>query len=223
MSGAATGPGGDPARPIRLLLVDDHTVVRHGLRMVMDLEDGIEVVGEAANGEEAVRAADERAPDVILMDLLMPVLSGVEAIRRIKATHPTVEIVALTSVLDDRMVIDAVEAGAAGYLLKETGPQPLVEAIRAAARGEVRLDPRAQKRLLREVRTPSMRESLTPRETDALRLIAKGMTNKEIASELGVSEVTVKTHVSSVLSKLGLQSRTQAALFALKEGLTGLD
>jgi DNA-binding NarL/FixJ family response regulator len=213
----------DGARPIRVLLVDDHTVVRQGLRMVMSLEDDLEVVGEAANGREAVEAVAREAPDVVLMDLLMPVMNGVEAIRTIKSAHPEVEAVALTSVLEDRMVIDAVEAGAAGYLLKETGPEALFEAIRAAARGEVRLDPRAQKRLVREVRTPEMRESLTPRETDTLRLLAKGLANKEIARELGVSEVTVKTHVSNVLSKLGLHSRTQAALFALKEGLTGLD
>ncbi len=213
----------DPAHTIRVLLVDDHTVVRQGLRMVMSLEDDLQVVGEAANGREAVEAAASLAPEVVLMDLLMPVMNGVEAIRAIKAHRPEVEIVALTSVLEDRMVVDAVEAGAAGYLLKETGPDALFEAIRAASRGEVRLDPRAQKRLLREVRTPTMRESLTPRETDTLRLVAKGMANKEIAAQLGVSEVTIKTHVSSVLSKLGLQSRTQAALFALKEGLTGLD
>ncbi len=213
----------DPAVKIRVLLVDDHTVVRQGLRMVMSLEDDLEVVGEAADGREAVEATAALAPDVVLMDLLMPVMNGVEAIRAIKAAHPEIEAVALTSVLEDRMVIDAVEAGAAGYLLKETGPETLFEAIRAAHRGEVRLDPRAQKRLLREVRTPTMRESLTPRETDTLRLVAKGLANKEIAARLGVSEVTVKTHVSSILSKLDLQSRTQAALFALKEGLTGLD
>ena len=213
----------DSARTIRVLLVDDHTVVRQGLRMVMSLEDDLEVVGEAANGHEAVEAVASLAPEVVLMDLLMPVMNGVEAIRAIKADHSEVEVVALTSVLEDRMVVDAVEAGAAGYLLKETGPEALFEAIRAASRGEVRLDPRAQKRLLREVRTPTMRESLTPRETDTLRLVAKGLANKEIAAELGVSEVTIKTHVSSVLSKLDLQSRTQAALFALKEGLTGLD
>ncbi len=213
----------DSARTIRVLLVDDHTVVRQGLRMVMSLEDDLEVVGEAANGREAVEAVASLAPEVVLMDLLMPVMNGVEAIRAIKADRPEVEVVALTSVLEDRMVVDAVEAGAAGYLLKETGPDALFEAIRAASRGEVRLDPRAQKRLLREVRTPTMRESLTPRETDTLRLVAKGLANKEIAAQLGVSEVTIKTHVSSVLSKLDLQSRTQAALFALKEGLTGLD
>ena len=211
------------ADKVRVLLVDDHTVVRQGLRMVMSLEDDLEVVGEAGNGREAIDAVDAHAPHVVLMDLLMPVMNGVAATRAIKAAHPEVEVVALTSVLEDRLVVDAVEAGAAGYLLKETGPDALFEAIRAARRGEVRLDPRAQKRLVREVRTPTMREALTARETDTLRLVAKGMANKQIARELDISEVTVKTHVSSVLSKLDLQSRTQAALFALKEGLTGLD
>lgn len=209
--------------PIRLLLVDDHTVVRQGLRMVLSLEDDLEVVGEAGDGREALEAVGRLRPAVVLMDLLMPVMDGVTAIRRIKAEHPDTEVVALTSVLEDRLVIDAVEAGAAGYLLKETGPEDLIEAIRAAARGEVRLHPKAQKRLVREVRTPEMRESLTERETETLRLVARGLANKEIARELGVSEVTVKTHVSSVLSKLGLSSRTQAALFALKEGLVGLE
>lgn len=208
---------------IRVLLVDDHVVVRQGLRMVMGLEEDLEVVGEAGDGREAVARASELAPHVVLMDLLMPVMDGVDATREIKRAHPEIEVVALTSVLEDRMVIDAVEAGAAGYLLKETGPEALFEAIRAASRGEVRLDPRAQKRLVREVRTPEMRENLTARETETLRLVAHGLSNKQIASELGVSQVTVKTHVSNVLSKLGLNSRTQAALFALKEGLTGLE
>ena len=216
-------PDADRSGPIRLLLVDDHTVVRQGLRMVISLEDDLTIVGEAANGREAIERAAELQPDVVLMDLLMPVMGGVEAIRGIKAAHPEIEIVALTSVLEDRLVVDAVEAGAAGYLLKETGPDALFEAIRAASRGEVRLDPKAQKRLVREVRTPDMRESLTPRETETLRLVARGLANKEIAEEMGVSEVTIKTHVSSILSKLGLSSRTQAALFALKEGLVGLE
>ena len=211
------------ATPIRVLLVDDHVVVRQGLKMVLSLEDDFEIVGEASNGEEAVSQARKLAPQVVLMDLLMPVMNGVDAIRNIKSEMPEVEIVALTSVLEDRLVIDAVEAGAMGYLLKETGPDTLFEAIRAASLGEVRLDPRARKRLLREVRTPEMRESLTARETDTLRLLAKGLANREIASELGVSEMTVKTHVSSVLSKLDLKSRTQAALFALREGLVGLE
>ena len=222
MNQAATQASTQPA-PIRLLLVDDHTVVRQGLKMVLSLEPDLLVVGEAANGQEAVTQVPKLRPDVVLMDLLMPVMDGVKAIREIKKEHPDVEVVALTSVLEDRLVIDAVEAGAAGYLLKETGPEGLIDAIRAAARGEVRLDPKAQRRLVREVRTPEMRESLTPRETDTLRLVAKGLTNKDIADALEVSEVTVKTHVSSVLSKLGLSSRTQAALFALKEGLVGLE
>jgi two-component system, NarL family, response regulator LiaR len=209
--------------PIRVLLVDDHTVVRQGLRMVLSLEPDLEVVGEAANGREALEQVAAVNPHVVLMDLLMPVMNGVDATRAIKAERPEVEVVALTSVLEDRLVIDAVEAGAAAYLLKETGPEALFEAVRAASRGEVRFDPKVQKRLVREVRTPEMREVLTPRETETLRLVAKGLTNRDIAGRLGVSEVTVKTHVSSVLSKLDLQSRTQAALFALKEGLAGLE
>lgn len=208
---------------IRLILVDDHVVVRQGLKMVLGLEPDLEIIAEANNGQEALELVKKYNPQVVLMDLLMPVMDGVSAIRAIKKEFPEVEIVALTSVLEDRLVIDAVEAGAAGYLLKESGPAELVEAIRAAARGEVRLHPKAQKRLIKEVRTPEMRESLTERETEALRLIAKGFSNKEIARALEVSEVTIKTHVSSILSKLNLQSRTQAALFALKEGLVGLE
>ena len=208
---------------IRLLLVDDHVVVRQGLRMVLALEPDLEIIGEANNGSEALGLIKKLNPQVVLMDLLMPVMDGVSAIHAIKKDYPDIEVVALKSVLEDRLVIDAVEAGAAGYLLKESGPEELIEAIRAAAKGEVRLHPKAQKRLIKEVRTPEMRESLTERETETLRLIAKGMSNKEIAENLTVSEVTVKTHVSSILSKLNLQSRTQAALFALKEGLVGLE
>ena len=208
---------------IRLLLVDDHTVVRQGLKMVLGLEPGLEVVGEAGNGQEALDLIPSLQPQVILMDLLMPVMDGVTAIRAVKQGYPDIEVVALTSVLEDRLVIDAVEAGAAGYQLKETGPEALIDAIRAAAKGEVRLHPKAQKRLLKEVRTPDMRESLTERETETLRLVARGLSNKDIAKEMEVSEVTVKTHVSSVLSKLNLSSRTQAALFAIKEGLVGLE
>jgi two-component system, NarL family, response regulator LiaR len=208
---------------IRLLLVDDHVVVRQGLRMVLSLEPDLEIIGEANNGQEALSLVKKLNPQVVLMDLLMPVMDGVSAIRVLKKDYPDIEVVALTSVLEDRLVIDAVEAGAAGYLLKESGPEELIEAIRAAAKGEVRLHPKAQKRLIKEVRTPEMRESLTERETETLRLIAKGLSNKEVATQLSVSEVTVKTHVSSILSKLNLQSRTQAALFALKEGLVGLE
>lgn len=208
---------------IRVLLVDDHTVVRRGLRLVFELEDDLEVVGEAADGQEALARVAELRPDVVVMDLLMPVMNGVEATRAIRAEYPDVEVVALTSVLEDRMVVDAVEAGAAGYLLKETRPDDLFEAVRAAARGEVRLDPRAQQRLMRELRRPTQtaavaRDALTEREAEVLQQLARGATNKAIAQALGVGEATVKSHVSAVLAKLGLKSRTQAALHALREG-----
>jgi len=214
----------DPTHParVRVLLVDDHTVVRRGLRLVFELEDDLEVVGEAADGREALARVAELRPDVVVMDLLMPVMNGVEATRAIRAAHPDVEVVALTSVLEDRMVVDAVEAGAAGYLLKETRPDELFEAVRAAARGEVRLDPRAQQRLMRELRRPAPApggpDALTEREREVLQQLARGATNKAIAQALGVGEATVKSHVSAVLAKLGLKSRTQAALHALREG-----
>lgn len=209
----------EPRTKIKVLLVDDHTVVRRGLRMVFEAEDDFEIVGEAENGEQALARTAELRPDVVVMDLLMPVMNGVEATRTLRVSHPGVEVVALTSVLEDRMVIDVVEAGAAGYMLKESRPDDLFEAVRAAARGEVRLDPRAQQRLVREVRAPQIREPLTEREIEVLRLIASGATNKSIAQRLDVAEATVKTHVSNLLSKLGLRSRTQAALYALREGL----
>lgn len=212
-----------PDSRIRVLLVDDHVVVRRGLRLVFDLEDDLEVVGEAGDGREALVQVATLRPDVVVMDLLMPVMNGVEATRAIRAEHPDVEIVALTSVLEDRLVVDVIEAGAAGYLLKETRPDELFEAVRAAARGEVRLDPRAQARLVRELRAPKpppeVSEGLTDRELEVLRHLGRGATNKAIAQALGVGEATVKTHVSNVLAKLGLKSRTQAALHALREGL----
>lgn len=215
--------GSAPGAPIRVLLVDDHTVVRRGLRLAFDLEPDLRVVGEAANGEEAVMRVAELNPDVVVMDLLMPVMNGVEATRAIRRAHPNVEVVALTSVLEDRLVIDVVEAGAAGYLLKETRPDELFEAVRAAARGEVRLDPRAQQRLVREVRGGDSPASLTERELDVLRQLAAGATNKGIAQRLDIAEATVKSHVSSLLAKLDLKSRTQAALYAMREGLVERD
>ncbi len=215
-------PEADRTAKVRVLLVDDHTVVRRGLRLVFELEDDLEVVGEASDGQEALARVAELRPDVVVMDLLMPVMNGVEATRAIRAAYPEVEVVALTSVLEDRMVVDAVEAGAAGYLLKETRPDDLFEAVRAAARGEVRLDPRAQARLMRELRRPVPSapafETLTEREREVLEQLAHGATNKGIARALGVGEATVKSHVSAVLAKLGLKSRTQAALHALREG-----
>lgn len=211
------------APPVRVLLVDDHAVVRQGLRMYLSLDPGIEIVGEAGDGREGLDLVERLHPDVVLMDLVMPVMDGVTAITEIKRRHPDVEIVAVTSVLEDKKVIDAVQAGAMGYLLKDTDAPALVDAIHAASRGEVRLHPEAAKRLVREVRTPDMRESLTPRETDILRCLGRGLSNKTIGRELGIEERTVKTHVSNLLSKLNLSSRTQAALFALKAGLVGLE
>lgn len=211
-----------PMNPkVRVLLVDDHGVVRQGMKLYLATDSSIEVVGEANNGQEALTQVEKLEPDVVIMDLLMPVMDGISAIREIKKHFPEVEIVAVTSVLEDKKVVDAVQAGAMGYLLKDTDAAALSEAIHAASRGEVRLHPEAAKRLMREVRTPEMRESLTPRETEILKLLAQGHSNKHIARETGVEERTVKAHVSSILAKLGLSSRTQAALFALKEGLVG--
>jgi DNA-binding NarL/FixJ family response regulator len=191
------------------------------MKLYLATDSSIEVVGEAKNGQEALTQVEKLEPDVVIMDLLMPVMDGISAIREIKKHFPEVEIVAVTSVLEDKKVVDAVQAGAMGYLLKDTDAAALSEAIHAASRGEVRLHPEAAKRLMREVRTPDMRESLTPRETEILKLLAQGHSNKHIARETGVEERTVKAHVSSILAKLGLSSRTQAALFALKEGLVG--
>jgi len=213
----------DPKASLGVLLVDDHTMVRQGLRMFLATDEGLYVVGEAENGQEALDRVAQLRPDVVLMDLRLPVMDGVRAIRQIKARFPDVEVIALTSVLEDQLVVEAMQAGASGYLLKDTHPEELVEAIHAAGRGEVRLHPEAAKRLSREVRTPEMRETLTPRETEILRMVGRGMSNKRIAQQLELSELTVKTHVSNLLSKLGLSSRTQAALFAIKEGLIGLE
>lgn len=187
--------------------------------MFLAMDDSLEVVGEAENGREALEQVDKLQPDIVLMDLLMPVMNGVSATQEIKTRFPRVEVIALTSVLEDQLLNEAMEAGSMGYLLKDTHPEELIEAIHAAGRGEVRLHPEAAKRLMREVRTPEMRESLTSRETEILRYIAQGHSNKYIARQTGIEERTVKAHVSSILAKLGLSSRTQAALFALKQGL----
>ena len=205
--------------PIRILIADDQPVVRRGLRMFLGLDEDFEVVGEASNGAEAVELARQLAPDVVLMDLIMPVLDGISAIGVIRGELPEIEVIALTSVLEDNAVIGAVRAGAIGYLLKDTQSDDLCAAIRAAARGQVQLSPEAAARLLREVRAPESPETLTERETEVLRLLAAGYVNKEIARELVIGEKTVKTHVSNILAKLGVQSRTQAALHALRTGL----
>jgi len=208
---------------IRVLIADDHSVVRHGLRMFLELDPELEIVGEAANGVEALDLAREHEPDVVLMDLLMPEMDGVAATEAIRNELPNTEVIALTSVLEDQAIFDAIRAGAISYLLKDTKSDKLREAIRAAAAGQVRLSPEVAARLMREVRAPKSPEALTDRETEILRAVARGLSNQEIADELFITEATVKTHVSSILSKLNLPSRTRAALYALKIGLTSLD
>jgi NarL family two-component system response regulator LiaR len=205
--------------PIRVLIVDDHSVVRQGLRMFLKLDPEIEVVGEAGDGAAAVELARKLRPDVVLMDLLMPVMDGIAATQTIRRELPEVEVLALTSVLEDASVVGAVRAGAIGYLLKDTKADELCRAIRAASAGQVQLSPQAAARLMREVRAPDNPETLTERETEVLRLLATGKANKEIALALHISETTVKTHVSSILAKLGVPSRTQAALYAVRIGL----
>jgi DNA-binding NarL/FixJ family response regulator len=204
---------------IRILIADDHSVVRQGLRMFLSLDPDFEIVGEAADGAEAVRLAEELEPDVVLMDLLMPVMDGITAIGKIRSRSTAVEVIALTSVLEDASVVGAVRAGAIGYLLKDTESDALRRSIRAASEGQVQLSPEAAARLMRELRSPEDPEPLTERETEVLRLVAAGRSNKEIARDLGIGEKTVKTHVSNVLGKLGVQSRTQAALHAVRTGL----
>jgi DNA-binding NarL/FixJ family response regulator len=204
---------------VRIVIADDHTVVRQGLRMFLALDPELEVIGEAADGAEAVQMTRRLKPDVVLMDLLMPAMDGITAIGAIRSEIPETEVVALTSVLEDASVVGAVRAGAIGYLLKDTNGDELCRAIKAAAAGEVQLTPQAAARLLREVRTPASPETLTERETEVLKLLATGQANKEIARTLVVGEKTVKTYVSNILAKLGVQSRTQAALYAVQIGL----
>lgn len=204
---------------IRVLVADDHAVVRQGLQMFLSLDDEIEIVGEACDGRQAVELAHELRPDVVLMDLLMPELDGIQAISILRRELPETEIIALTSVLEDSSVVGAVRAGAVGYLLKNTEADELVRAIKAAAQGQVQLSPEAAARLMREVRMPDSPETLTEREIEVLREIALGFSNKEIAQHLSIGEKTVKTHVSNILSKLNVASRTQAALYAVRLGL----
>jgi NarL family two-component system response regulator LiaR len=207
---------------IRVLLVDDHGVVREGLRAYLEKETDIDVVGEARDGLDAVRRAQELKPDVVLMDLVMPNMDGVEATARIKQDLPDAHIIVLTSFLDDERVVPAIKAGATSYLLKDVGAADLVRAIRAARAGQAQLHPEVARRLMQQVTTPRKVEAgaqLTEREREVLKLLAEGRSNKEIARSLVVSERTVKGHVSNILGKLGLQDRTQAALYAVRHGL----
>ena len=210
--------------PIRIVIADDHSVVRQGLRMFLSLDPDLEVVGEATNGEEAIARVRELSPDVVLMDMLMPVMDGIAATTEIRSKMPDTEVIALTSVLEDAAVVGAIKAGAIGYLLKDTQSDELRRAIKAASQGQVQLSPQAAARLMREVRTPEVAapDALTERENDVLKLLAKGKANKEIARDLIIGEKTVKTHVSNILLKLGVQSRTQAALYAAQNGLAEL-
>jgi two-component system, NarL family, response regulator LiaR len=213
---------------IRVLIADDHAVVRQGLRTFLELQRDIEVVGDVADGEQAVAAVRERRPDVVLMDLVMPRLDGVEAMRVILGERPATRVIALTSFLDDDKVLPAVRAGAAGYLLKDVEPQELVRAIRTVQAGESLLHPAVTTRVMRELADPSPvapgpRADLTEREREVLSLLARGLANKLIARELGIAEKTVKAHVSSILAKLGVSDRTQAALMAVRRGWVELD
>jgi DNA-binding NarL/FixJ family response regulator len=232
MIGAVTSPavpGQETDDPIRVFIVDDHGLVRRGLRSYLSIFDDIEIVGEAANGRDALErlhamAADDAAPDVVLMDLAMEPVDGVAATRELRATLPDVEVVAVTSLIDQSRVEEALQAGASGYLVKDAAPEELAVAIRAARRGEMHLDAALARRLMESLGSsragsPDPFGELSERELEILKLIAEGHPNKEIARRLVISERTARTHVSNILRKLGLSSRTQAALFAVREGL----
>jgi DNA-binding NarL/FixJ family response regulator len=211
---------------IRVLIVDDHAVVREGLRTFLELQDGIEVVGEAADGEEALDAVAQHRPDVVVMDLVMPKLDGVGAMRKLQRRGRAPRVLVLTSFLDDERLMPAIEAGAAGYLLKNVDPSELARAVRAAHAGEALLDPSVAARLVDRIAAGERAGStgldeLTRREREVLERIAEGKSNKRIALELGVAEKTIKTHVGHLLAKLGVADRTQAALLAVKEGIFG--
>jgi two-component system, NarL family, response regulator LiaR len=208
--------------PIRVLIADDHAVVHKGLRSFLELDPGLKIVGEAADGAAALRMAQELRPDVVLMDLLMPVMDGVAATSAIRRELPDTEVIALTSVLEESLVIQAIQAGAIGYLLKDTDAPKLRQAIKAAAAGEVQLSPAAAAMLVHKVKAPRSPETLTERETEVLRELARGKSNKEIANSLFISETTAKTHVKNIMQKLGVPSRTQAALYAARIGLVSL-
>ena len=210
------------AEPIRVLIVDDHAVVREGLRAFLQTQEGIEVAGEAADGREAVEASARLRPDVILMDLVMPELDGVAAMRVLRESVPDARVIVLTSFFDDDMLLPAIRAGAAGYLLKNAEPKELARAVRAAHAGEALLDPVVAARLVETLAADGGMDPidrLTPREREVLVLIGRGFPNKRIARELDVSEKTVKTHVGHVLAKLGVTDRTQAAVLAVRAGL----
>jgi NarL family two-component system response regulator LiaR len=212
---------------IRVLIVDDHTIVRKGLRALLSTEADIEIIGEAEDGLRAVDQAKKLQPDVVLMDLVMPQMDGIEATRRITADCPKTRVLVLTSFAADDKVFPAIKAGALGYLLKDSGPEELVQAIQQVYRGEPSLDPPIARKVLMELSRPPKKplttDPLTEREMEVLRLVAQGKSNRDMAEELVITEATARTHVSNILSKLHLASRTQAALYALREGLASLE
>lgn len=213
--------------PIRVLVVDDHRIVREGIRSLMEDIEDIQVVGEASNGYEGVDLVDSLNPDVVLMDLMMPKMDGLEATRQISGKHPHVCVLVLTSFIADNKVFPAIKAGARGYLLKDTGSKELIDAIRKVHRGEPSLDPEIAKKVLSEIRQPAAGEQPTPdplteRELQVLKLVAQGKSNKKIAAELNISLHTVRTHVNHILNKLHLANRVQATLYALREGVSSL-
>lgn len=211
---------------IRIFIADDHPVVRRGIKGLLDTEPDMEVVGEATNGQEAVTGVAATEPDIVLMDLVMPVMDGIEAIQIIQTDQPQVRILVLTSFATDDKVFPAIKAGALGYLIKDTAPDDLLRAIRQVHRGEPTLHPTIAQKLLKEVSSPADRplatDPLTEREMEVLKLIARGLSNQEIANTLVIGVATVYTHVSNILAKLHLASRTQAALYALREGYVSL-
>jgi NarL family two-component system response regulator LiaR len=213
--------------PIRVLIADDHAIVRKGIRALLSTKRDIQVVGEAADGVEAVAQTEALSPDVILMDLVMPKMDGIQATREIAAKGSGARVLVLTSFAADEQVFPAIKAGALGYLLKDSEPQELVQAIRQVYRGEPSLEPSIARKMLSELSSPPRKplspDPLTARELDILRLIAQGRGNKEIAGQLVIAEDTVRSHVSNILGKLHLASRTQAALYALREGIASLD
>ena len=213
--------------PIRILVVDDHTVVRKGLQALIATEPGMVMVGEAATGQEAVELARRLQPDVVLVDLVMPVMDGIQAIAAITRAHPRIRILALTSFAEEDKVYPAIKAGALGYLLKDASPEQLLQAIRDVYRGVPTLDSSLAFKLIQEIQRPTelpmSPEPLSEREVEVLRLVAQGLSNQEIADRLCISERTVRNHVGNILNKLHLANRTQAALYALRQGIASLD
>jgi NarL family two-component system response regulator LiaR len=217
----------DQVHAIRVLIVDDHTIVRKGIKALLAEKSDIQVIGEADNGLDAIELSKELEPDVVLMDLLMPKMDGIDATRQITARQPKVRVLVLTSFVGDEKIFPAIKAGALGYLLKDSEPTELIQSIYRVYRGEPSLHPIIARKMMKEIleqpSTKSTSESLTAREIEVLHLLAKGLSNDEIAAQLVISEVTVRTHISHLLAKLHMANRVQATLYALREGIASID